>query len=95
MESGSFKEFMDLRNQNNQYLGDLIYKKVRHAILYNLDSAVLFTMFPTETETSAQGVVFTLNKDQFLQFLDGYLKRCENEEMYEICSEILDLRELC
>jgi hypothetical protein len=95
MESGSFKEFMDLTNQNNQYLGDLIYKKVKHSILYNLDSAVLFTMFPTETESSAQGVVFTLDRNQFQQFLDGYLKRCESEEMYEVCSEIIDLRSLC
>jgi hypothetical protein len=94
MESGSFSEFMNLSNQNNQYLGDLIYKKVRYAILYNLDSAVLFTMFPTENESSSQGFVFTLPRNQFYQFLDEYLKRCEENERYEICSEIIDLKEL-
>lgn len=94
MESGSFKEFMDLTNQNNQYLGDLIYKKVKHAILYNLDQAVLFTMFPSDSDATSQGIVFTLNREQFPQFLDSYLRRCEKDEMYEVCSEILDLLEL-
>lgn len=94
MESGSFKEFMDLTNQNDQYLGDLIYQKVKHAILYNLDQALLFTMFPSDSDSTSQGILFTLDRGQFPQFLESYLKRCEYEEMYEVCSEILDLQEL-
>lgn len=94
MESGTFKEFMDLTNQDNQYLGDLVYRKIKNAILYNLDQATLFTMFPTDIESSPQGIVFTLERSQFPQFLEGYLRRCESEEMYEVCSEILVLQEL-
>lgn len=85
---------MDLKDQNHLFLGDLIYKKVKDAILDNLDKAVLFTMFPSDSDSSSQGVVFTLEKEQFPQFLSGYLTRCESEELYEVCSEILDLYEL-
>jgi hypothetical protein len=94
MEEGSFKEFMDLKDQNHLFLGDLIYKKVKYAILENLDKAVLFTMFPGDSDSSSQGVIFTLNKEQFPQFLNSYLRRCELEELYEVCLEILDLYEL-
>jgi hypothetical protein len=94
MEEGSFKEFMDLKDQNHLFLGDLIYKKVKDAILDNLDKAVLFTMFPSDSDSSSQGVLFTLDREQFPQFLNGYLSRCESEELYEVCSEILDLYEL-
>jgi len=94
MEEGSFSEFMDLKNQDHLFLGDLVYKKVKSAILDNLDKAILFTMFPSDSDSQSQGVIFTLDKEQFPQFLKGYLTRCESDERYEICMEILDLYEL-
>jgi hypothetical protein len=94
MEEGSFKEFMDLKDQNHFFLGDLIYNKVKDAILDNLDKAILFTMFPSDSDSTSQGVIFTLDREQFPQFLNSYLRRCESEELYETCSEILDLYEL-
>ncbi len=73
-------------------LGDLIFNKIKQAILDKQDKATLFMMIPVSPETKVEGVVFTIDKNQFPIFLDRYLKICENEEMYELCSEIIHLK---
>ena len=94
MESGSFKEFMDMQDKEGPFLGDLIYPKVKEAILENYDTAFLFTLIPTDNEDYPDGIVFSLGREQFHIFLDNYLKMCEENELYERCTEILDLQEL-
>jgi hypothetical protein len=94
MESGSFKEFMDMQDKEGPFLGDLIYPKVKEAILENYDTAFLFTLIPTDNEDYPDGIVFSLDREQFHIFLDNYLKMCEEKELYERCIEILDLQEL-
>jgi hypothetical protein len=94
MESGSFKEFMDMKDNEGPFLGDLIYPKVKEAILENYEEASLFTLIPTDNKEYPDGIVFTLDRDQFSIFLENYLKLCEEEEQYERCLEILDLQEL-
>jgi hypothetical protein len=94
MESGSFKEFMDMKNNDGPFMGDLIYPKIKEAILENYQEAFLFTLIPTQNKKYPDGIVFTLDRCQFLIFLEKYLKLCEEEEQYERCLEILDLQEL-
>ena len=94
MESGSFKEFMDMQDNEGPFLGDLIYPKVKEAILENLEEANLFTLIPTDNEEYPDGIVFSLDRNQFSIFLEHYLKMCEENELYERCLEILDLQEL-
>lgn len=76
-------------------LGDLIFNKIKQAILEKNEKATLFMMIPVSGETKAEGVVFTIDKNQFPIFLDRYLKICESEEMFELCSEIIHLRKEC
>lgn len=94
MESGTFREFMDMQDDQGPFLGDLIYPKVKEAILENLEAANLFTLIPTDNEEYPDGIIFTLDRNQFPIFLEHYLKLCEENELYERCLEILDLREL-
>lgn len=93
MESGSFKEFMDMKDEG-PFLGNLIYPKVKEAILENYQCASLFTLIPSDNKEYPDGIVFTLDKYQFPIFLEKYLKLCEDEEQYERCLEILDLQEI-
>ena len=76
-------------------LGDLIYSRIKQAILENQDKATIFMMIPVSAETKAEGIVFTIDQNQFPIFLDRYLKICESEEMFELCSEIIHLRKEC
>lgn len=76
-------------------LGDLIFSKIKSAILQKEDKATLFMMIPVSPETKVEGVVFTIDQNQFPIFLDRYLEICEKEEMYELCSEIISLRKEC
>ena len=58
MESGSFKEFMDMKNNDGPFMGDLIYPKIKEAILENYQEAFLFTLIPTENKKYPDGVKF-------------------------------------
>ena len=73
-------------------LGDFLYARIKEAILKGEEKATLFIATPILTDTSAEGIVFTVDKNQFPIFLDKYLKMCESEELFELCTEILDLR---
>lgn len=76
-------------------LGDLLFRKIKQAILEKRDKATIFMMIPVSSETKTEGVVFTVDQNQFPIFLDRYLKICESEEMFELCSEIIRLRKEC
>ena len=86
MESGSFREFMDMQDNEGPFLGDLIYPKVKEAILENYEEANLFTLIPTDNEEYPDGIVFSLDRNQFHIFLERYLVMCEENELYERCS---------
>lgn len=81
-------EFMDLNNLS-EFIGDMFYKKIKNAILNNWESASIFVTFPTDKDPSIQGVIFKLEKPQFSSFLTSYLKKCEVDEKYEVCSDII------
>lgn len=73
-------------------LGDLLFQRIKEAILNNDEQAVVFMMFPVSWDSISPSVIFTIDKTQFPIFLDRYLEACEREELYEICSEIVNLR---
>lgn len=91
MEFENVNDF-SLQNSERLILGDLLYSKIKGAILNDEEKATLFMMLPISPETNSQGVVFTVDKNQFPIFLDKYLMICESEELYELCAEIVDLK---
>ena len=91
MEFENLSNF-SLKNSESLLLGNLLYTKIKGAIINEEDKATLFIMYPLYPETNSKGVVFTVDKNQFGIFLDKYLKICETEEEYELCREIKDLK---
>lgn len=78
-------------DSEKRILGELLYDKIKGAILNKEDKAILF-MLLSSSDSDSPGVIFTIGKDQFSIFLDRYLKACETEELYELCSEIVGLK---
>ena len=91
MEFENLNSF-SLKNSESLILGNLLYSKIKGAIINEEDKATIFIMHPLDPETNSEGVVFTVDKKQFGIFLDKYLKICETEEAYELCQEIKDLK---
>jgi len=84
----SFSEFFEIKDPQGNYLGDLFYFRVKEAIEKNKSKASIYSKF------EGKGIfVCSLDKDRFDIFLRAYLRRCEDREEYEMCSEICNLIE--
>ena len=85
----SFSDFLNIKDPQGVYLGDLFYLRVKESIEKKKKKASIYSR-------SKDGGIFvcSLDDDQFHIFLQAYLRRCENLEEYEVCSEVLNLIEV-
>jgi hypothetical protein len=84
----SFSDFLDIKDSQGVYLGDLFYLRVREAIENGKKIASIHSKFEN------RGMfVCSLDREYFDVFLKAYLRWCENMEKYEICSDVNKLIE--
>lgn len=86
----SLDYFLEMSKQDRESFWEMMYIKVREAVLGLEDKAVIF-----EIENKIEGrdnayevTSVVLDSDQFLTFLNNYLVFCEETENYERCIEI-------
>jgi hypothetical protein len=86
----SLDYFLELSKQDRESFWEMMYIKVREAILASEDKAVIF-----EIENKIEGeddkyevTSVVLDSDQFPTFMSNYLIFCEETENYERCIEI-------
>ena len=86
----SLEYFLEMSKQDRESFWEMMYIKVREAVLKSEDKAVIF-----EIEDKMEGkedmyevTSIVLDSDQFSTFLDNYLVFCEEIENYERCIEI-------
>jgi hypothetical protein len=87
MDTYSLKEFMDSMGKDRKLLEDLVFDKVKVSIKEGTKKILLFSI-DAQGETTS----FYLNRKEYGNFLDSYLKTCESAEEYETCSRIISLK---
>ena len=89
MEYYNINDFMSSMKEDRKLLEDLVFDKVKESISLKTEKAFLFTV-----SSVGETMSFYLNRTQYQDFLDKYLRSCEGVEEYERCSQILELKEI-
>jgi hypothetical protein len=86
----SLDYFLEMSKQDRESFWEMMYIKVREAILQSEDKAVIFEIEAKmeEKEDTYEVTSVVLDRDQFQIFLNNYLVFCEEIENYERCIEI-------
>jgi len=81
-------DFMSSIDKDKKFLGDIVFDKIKKSISEGTDKICLFNIMSSEEEL----ISFFLDRYEYDFFLESYLKLCEDREEYEICSEIIEMR---
>ena len=81
-------DFMSSINKDRKILEDIVFKKIKRSMEENTEKVCLFNIVSDDKEITS----FFLDRKEYIFFLNSYLKACESREEYEICSEIIDIR---
>jgi len=89
----SLDYFLEMSKQDRESFWEMMYIKVREAILQSEDKAIIFEIEAKveEKEDTYEVTSVVLDSDQFQTFLNNYLVFCEEIENYERCIGIKDL----
>jgi hypothetical protein len=87
MEEQSFRDLIDIKDNNNVPLLDVLYPKIKKAIVTGSDTVSLLVTLKGPSRL----FMATVKKDAFPIFLDEYIRWSEESEEYERCQEIMDL----
>lgn len=86
----SLDYFLEMSKQDRESFWEMMYIKVREAILQSENKAIIFEIETKieEKEDTYEVTSIVLDSDQFQTFLNNYLVFCEAIENYERCIEI-------
>ena len=86
----SLEALLSLTKKDKAGFWSMMYEKVRDAIEYDLDHAVIleFKESTSESDEMVEVTSFILDSIQFYQFLENYLIFCESEEDFETCIDV-------
>jgi hypothetical protein len=86
----SLDYFLDMSKQDKEGFWEMMYIKVREAVLNSADKAVIFEIEDKveDKEDTYEVTSVVLDSNQFSTFLNNYLVFCEETENYERCIEI-------
>jgi len=90
MEEQSFRDLIDIKDTNNVTLLDVLYPKIKKAIIKGTDKVSVFVNLINPPRL----FMATVNKEAFPIFLDEYIRWSEESEEYERCQEVMDLIKL-
>ena len=90
MEEQSFRDLIDIRDNNNVTLLDVLYPKIKKAIVAGTENVSLFV----NLQDPPRLFKATVNREAFIVFLEEYIKWSEESEEYERCLEVMDLMKL-
>ena len=83
-------DFMGSISKDRRVLEEIVFEKIKKSIEENTNSVCLFNIVSNEEELTS----FHLDRKEYKYFLESYLKLCEEREEYEICSSIIQMRNL-
>lgn len=83
-------DFMSSINKDRKVLEDLVFQKIKKSLDENTQNVCLFTISSGGSDITS----FYLDRKEYDYFLESYLNICEGREEYEICSEIIKMRNL-
>ena len=81
-------DFMSSINDDRRILEDIVFEKIKKSIKENSEKVCLFNIVSDDSEVTS----FFLDREEYIFFLNSYLKNCESREEYEKCSEIIEIR---
>lgn len=90
MEEQSFRDLVDIRDNNNVTLIDVLYPKVKKAIVTGSKKVSVLV----NLKDPPRLYMATVNEEAFSVFLDEYMRWSEESEEYERCQEIANLIKL-
>ena len=83
-------DFMSSINKDRRILEDIVFIKIKKSLIENTQNVCLFSIHSGGEEVTS----FYLDRKEYDYFLESYLKICEGREEYEVCSEIIEMRNL-
>jgi hypothetical protein len=83
-------DFMGSINRDRKFLEEIVFGKIQKSLKENTDKVCLFNIISSDEEVTS----FYLDRKEYDFFLSSYLKACETREEYEICTRIIEMRNL-
>lgn len=83
-------DFMGSINRDRKFLEEIVFGKIQKSLEENTDKVCLFNIISSEEEITS----FYLDRKEYDFFLSSYLKACESREEYEMCTRIIEMRNL-
>ncbi len=77
-------------NRDRKFLEEIVFGKIQKSLEENTDKVCLFNIISSDEEVTS----FYLDRKEYDFFLSSYLKACESREEYEICTRIIEMRNL-
>jgi hypothetical protein len=86
----NINDFMGSINRDRKFLEEIVFGKIQKSLEENTDKVCLFNIISSDEEVTS----FYLDRKEYDFFLSSYLKACESREEYEICTRIIEMRNL-
>jgi hypothetical protein len=86
----NINDFMGSINRDRKFLEEIVFGKIQKSLEENTDKVCLFNIISSDEEVTS----FYLDRKEYDFFLSSYLKACETREEYEICTRIIEMRNL-
>jgi hypothetical protein len=86
----NINDFMGSIDRDRKFLEEIVFGKIQKSLEENTDKVCLFNIISSDEEVTS----FYLDRKEYDFFLSSYLKACESREEYEICTRIIEMRNL-
>ena len=86
----NINDFMGSIDRDRKFLEEIVFGKIQKSLEENTDKVCLFNIISSDEEVTS----FYLYRKEYDFFLSSYLKACESREEYEICTRIIEMRNL-
>lgn len=83
-------DFMGSIKKDRRILEEIVFGKIKKSLEENTDNVCLFKIISSGEEITS----FYLDRKEYGFFLSSYLKLCEEREEYEVCLDIIQMRNL-
>lgn len=83
-------DFISSIKNNRILLEKIVFEKIKKSIEEKTEKTCILNLMSEKEEV----ISFYLHRKEYQFFLESYLKICELREEYEICSDILTMRNL-